>query len=121
MNEPTIPSSTRPVRPELASLLRGLKPGQRIRIIQTVRMNSLSQWTTTVEGTFRHINFLATGLATQRVPEDDIVVVAVHFTKDNGELSSITLDESSQVELVGGAASPAPPSAPTSAATGPTH
>ena len=28
----TLPSSTRPVRPELASLLRSLKPGQRIRV-----------------------------------------------------------------------------------------
>ncbi len=34
---------------------------------------------------FRNVNFLATGLATDRVPEDDIVVVTVHFTKDNGE------------------------------------
>jgi hypothetical protein len=100
----TLPSSTRPVRPELANLLRSLKPGQRIRIIQTVRMNSRSQWPAAVEGVFRHINFLATGLATDRVPEDDIVVVTVHFTKDNGELSSITLDESSRVEVVNGPA-----------------
>ena len=41
MSEPsTFPSSTRPVRPELAAVLRGLKPGQRIRITQIVRMNS---------------------------------------------------------------------------------
>ena len=39
------------------------------------------------------------GLATQRLPEDDIVVVTVHFTKDNGELSSIALDEQSKVEI----------------------
>jgi hypothetical protein len=89
------------VRPELADLLRGLKPGQRIRITQTVWLNSLTQWPVTVEGAFRGVNFLATGLATDRVPEDDIVVVTVHFTKDNGELSSITLDENSQVSVVG--------------------
>jgi len=99
---PTLPSSTRPVRPEVASLLHGLQPGQRIRLIQTVRINSLLQWTTTVEGAFRKVNFLATGLATDRVPEDDIVVVSVHFTKDNDELSSITLDEYSRIEVVGG-------------------
>ncbi len=99
---PTLPSSTRPVSPELASLLRGLKPGQRIRITQLVRMNCLSQWPATVEGAFRHVNYLATGLATERVPEDDIVVVTVHFTKDNGELSSVTLDENSQIEVVSG-------------------
>ena len=93
-------SSTRPVRADVAQLLRGLKPGQRLRITQLVRMNCRSQWPAVVEGTFRNVNFLATGLSTDRVPEDDIVVVTVHFTKDNGELSSITLDENSQIEVV---------------------
>jgi hypothetical protein len=52
-------------------------------------------------GTFRNVNYLVTGLATDRVPEDDIVVPAVHFTKDNGELSSITLDEHTRIEMLG--------------------
>jgi hypothetical protein len=111
MTEPaqTLPSATRPVRPELAALLRSLKPGQRIRITQQVRVGSSAKWSTTVEGAFRHFNFLATGIATDRVPEDDIVVVTVHFTKDNGELSSVTLDENSRIELAAGGA-PAPSS-----------
>jgi hypothetical protein len=96
---PTIPSSTRPINPDLAAVLRSLKPGQRIRITQTVRVG-LKQWTTTVTGIFRELNYLATGLATDRVPEDDIVVVTVHFVKDNGELSSVTLDEQSKIEVV---------------------
>jgi hypothetical protein len=96
-----LPSSTRPVRPQLADLLRSLTPGQRIRITQTVHINTRNRWPTTVEGIFRGVNFLATGIATERVPQDDIVVVAVHFTKDNGELSSVTLDEDSTIEKVG--------------------
>lgn len=96
---PTIPSSTRPIDPALAALLRSLKPGQGIRITQTVRVG-FKQWTTSVTGAFRALNFLATGLATDRVPEDDIVVVTVHFTKENGELSSVTLDEQSKVEVL---------------------
>jgi len=95
----TIPSSTRPIDPALAAVLRSLKPGQRIRITQTVRVG-FKQWTTTVTGIFRALNYLATGLATDRVPQDDIVVVTVHFMKDNGELSSVTLDEQSKVEVV---------------------
>lgn len=98
---PTIPSATRPVRPELAALLRSLRPGQHIRITQKVRVG-LKEWTTTVTGKFREVKFLATGLATDRVPEDDIVVVSVHFVKDlgdlSGELSSVTLDEHSKIE-----------------------
>jgi hypothetical protein len=97
----TMPSSTRPVRAALAAVLRSLKPGQRVRITQTVRMNCRREWKTTVEGTFRGVNYLATGIATQRVPADDIVVVTVHFTKDNGELSSVTLDDHSEIAVVG--------------------
>jgi hypothetical protein len=96
---PRIPSSTRPVAPALAAVLHGLQPGQRIRITQTVRVGQ-QQWTTTTTGTFREMNYLATGLATHRVPEDDIVVVTVHFTKENGELSSVALDEHSKVEAL---------------------
>jgi hypothetical protein len=77
-----------------------LQPGQRIRLTQTVRINCRSQWPAVAEGTFRNVNFLATGIATDRVPEDDIVVVTVHFTKDNGELSSVTLDDNSKIEVV---------------------
>jgi hypothetical protein len=92
-----MPSATRPIGPTLANLIRSLKPGQRIRITQTVRINSRRSWKTTVDGVFRGVNYLATGLATSRVPEDDVVVVTVHFTKDNGELSSVTLDENSEI------------------------
>jgi hypothetical protein len=46
------------------------------------------------------VNYLETGLSTHRVKADDIVVVAVHFTKENGELSSVTLDEHSRIEAV---------------------
>jgi hypothetical protein len=94
-----MPSATRPIAADLTALLQRLQPGQRIRITQTVRVG-FKQWNTTVEGTFRGVNYLATGLATDRVPEDDIVVVSVHFTKDNGELSSVTLDEQSKIEFV---------------------
>jgi hypothetical protein len=95
----TMPSATRPINPELAALLRRLQPGERIQITQTVRVG-LKEWTTTIIGTFRGVNYLATGLATDRVPADDIVVVAVHFVKDNGELSSVTLDEQSAIKLI---------------------
>jgi len=103
MTQPSAPlrSATRPVRSEVDNLLRSLKSGQRIRITQTVRVGR-SQWTTEVTGTFREVRYLATGITTERVPEDDIVVPTVHFTKDNGELSSIALDEHSKIEVVQG-------------------
>ena len=98
---PSLPSSTRPIDPALSALLQRLRPGQRIRITQTVRVGTTA-WTATVTGAFRGLNYLATGLATDRVREDDIVVVTVHFTKDSGELSSVTLDENSKIDVVEG-------------------
>ena len=69
------------------------------QITQTVRVGART-WPAATGGVFRHIDYLATGLSTERVPEDDIVVPVVHFTKDNGELSSISLDEHTKVEKV---------------------
>lgn len=92
-------SSTRPVSPEVVSVLERLQPGQRIRITQNIRVGQ-KHWQTAAEGAFRGVNYLATGLSTQRVPEDDIIVPTVHFKKDNGELSSIALDEHSRIEIL---------------------
>lgn len=99
MTPPSLKSSTRPVSPDLAAVLARLKPGQRIRITQAVRVGR-RHWTTSVVGVFRELKYLATGISTDRVPEDDIVVPTVHFTKDNGELSSVALDEHSKIEIV---------------------
>ena len=90
---------TRELSPAMQQTLAGLKPGQRIRIIQSVRVGD-REWTTTVEGVFRNINYLATGLSTDRLPQDDIVMPTVHFAKDNGELSSIALDENTKLSTI---------------------
>jgi hypothetical protein len=92
----TITSATRKVDPALAAFLTALKAGDRIQITQTVRVGSRT-WPAPTGGVFRHVDYLATGLSTERVPEDDIVVPVVHFTKDNGELSSISIDEHTKV------------------------
>jgi hypothetical protein len=93
--------TTRPLDSTLVETLRRLQPGQRIRITQTVRVGQKS-WPAVVTGIFRSVSALATGLATDRVPQDDIIVPTVHFTKDNGELSSVALDENSKIEILAG-------------------
>jgi hypothetical protein len=96
----TITSTTRKLSQQQVDTLKSLKPGQRVRVVQLVRVGA-KRWEAVAEGTFRQINYLATGLTTDRVPEDDIVVPVVHFTKDNGELSSISVDENTVVSVVG--------------------
>ena len=98
-NPVTVSSSTRALSPALIATLRSLTAGQNIRLTQTVRVGR-RLWTTTVTGVFRSLNHLATGVTTDRLPEDDVIVPVVHFTKDNGEHSSITIDENSRVERV---------------------
>jgi hypothetical protein len=79
---------------------KDLKPGQRVRITQRVRVGK-RQWPTTVEGVVRDVQVLVTGLATQRNPDDVVSVATVHFRKDNQELSSIAVDENTVIEVVG--------------------
>jgi hypothetical protein len=95
----TLRSATRPIDPALANLLQGLKPGQRIRVTQAMRVGA-RHWTATATGTFRDLAYLATGLTTERGTADDVVIATVHFTKDNGELSSIAVDEHTKVEVL---------------------
>ena len=87
---------TRRLEPALVELLRSLKPGDRIRVVQTVRVGS-RKWDAAAEGVFQSIAYLETGITTERVKEDDLVVPVVRFTKTNGELSSISIDENTRV------------------------
>ncbi len=95
----SIKMPTRTLDPEQAELLKSLKAGNRIQIVQTIRVGS-RKWEAKIVGVFRDINYLATGLSTERIPADDIIVPVVHFTKDNGELSSITIDENSSIKRI---------------------
>src|SRR5437764_9721093 len=101
-NEDCLRSATKTISPELSRLLKRLRAGQRIRMTQTVRVGSTKTWPAVVHGVFRGVNYMLTGLSTERAPDDDVVIIVVHFTKDNGEMSSITLDENTKVEVLSG-------------------
>jgi len=87
---------TRRLDPAQAELLKSLKPGDRIKVVQTVRVGAKT-WEAPAEGVFRELMYLATGVTTERVKEDDLVVPVVRFTKPNGELSSVSVDENTRV------------------------
>ena len=90
---------TRRLDPAITDLLRSLKPGDAIRVVQSVRVGA-KKWETTAEGAFNGITYLETGVTTERVKEDDLVVPVVKFTKANGERSSISLDENTRISRV---------------------
>jgi hypothetical protein len=93
----TIELPSRTLRPGVADLLKSLAAGDMLKVTQTVRVGA-KKWEAVATGSFRGVNYLATGVTTDRVPEDDIVVPTVHFTKPNGELASVALDEYTRVE-----------------------
>jgi hypothetical protein len=90
---------TRRLAPAMVDLLKSLKAGDPIKVTQTVRVGA-RVWTAEATGAFRGVNYLVTGVTTDRVPEDDIVVPTVHFTKAGGELASVSLDENTRIERV---------------------
>ncbi|MFM8271345.1 MAG: hypothetical protein ACKODX_03330 [Gemmata sp.] len=88
---------TRRLDPAVADLLRALKPGDKIKIVQAVRVGA-KKWTAEATGEFRGLAYLVTGVTAERVKEDDLVVPVVRFTKPNGELTSVSIDENTKVE-----------------------
>jgi hypothetical protein len=94
------PYTSRPIPPEVMATLNEMTPGQRLRITQLVKVGSTKTWHFVIEGVFRHVDSLATGLATERLKEDDIVIPVIHFTKDNKEMSSVTVDEHTKIDIV---------------------
>jgi hypothetical protein len=87
---------SRQLTPAVSQLLKELKTGDRITVTQTVRVGGRT-WPAAASGVYRGVAYLSTGVTTERVKEDDLVVPTVHFTKDNGELASISLDENTQL------------------------
>jgi hypothetical protein len=90
---------TRKLDETVLKALNSLKAGDKFRVTQTVRVGAKT-WSITTNGIFRHLSYLSTGVTTDRIPEDDIIVPTVHFKKDNGELASISLDDKTKIEKV---------------------
>jgi hypothetical protein len=87
---------TRRLDSAIVDLLRSLNPGDAITLTQTVRVGN-KKWEAVAQGAFNGIAYLETGVTTERVKEDDLVVPVVKFTKANGERSSISIDENTRV------------------------
>lgn len=95
------PSVTPP--PDHASRLRtqfgGLKPGDRVRVTQRVRVGK-RQWRSTVEGTVEKTSRQLTGLHTDRARDDRVYVDALRLKRDDGEITTLTLDEFTDLEVL---------------------
>ena len=75
--------------------------GARIRVRHHVTVGSQS-WPLEVTGVVREVKPIVTGIHTNRVPRDDIWVESVLLEKADGELTRITFDEFTEVEVLKG-------------------
>jgi hypothetical protein len=92
VNPEKIVLPSRRLDPAVLATLKEPKTCDRITVTQTVRVGGRT-WPAAASGAYRGVAYLSTGVTTERVKEDDLVVPTVHFTKDSGELASIALDE----------------------------
>src|SRR5206468_7272055 len=84
----------------MPSAVRGhLVLGSRIRVRQTVTVGSRS-WPLEVTGVVREIKPIVTGIHTDRVKKDDLWVESVLLEKADGELTRVTFDENTRVEVL---------------------
>jgi hypothetical protein len=74
-------------------------PGSRIRVKQRVTVGSRS-WALEVTGVVREVNPIDTGIHTDRVKKDDVWVESVLLEKPDGELTRVTFDENTQIEVL---------------------
>ena len=73
--------------------------GSRIRVKQKVTVGSRS-WALEVTGVVREVKPIVTGIHTDRVKKDDFWVESVLLVKADGELTRVTFDENTQVEVL---------------------
>ncbi|HRX87195.1 MAG TPA: hypothetical protein P5572_19380 [Phycisphaerae bacterium] len=85
-----------------------LEPGQRVRIVQQIDRRE-GDWRGAAEGVLVDVHTRPTGSWYVGKPEGRYPLRRVTIRKDNGELSIISLDEDSQIEIL--------PAAPDAAAT----
>ena len=76
-----------------------LVPGSRIRVKQRVTVGARS-WALEVSGVVREVEPIDTGIHTDRVKKDELWVDSVLLEKPDGELTRVTFDENTQIEVL---------------------
>lgn len=78
-------------------LFATLQPGDRIRLRHEVKVG-LRTWEQTTEGTVVRTERRRHGLHEKRNPDDKVYSDLIVLQRDNGELTTVTLDPFSQLE-----------------------
>lgn len=74
-------------------LFTQLKPGDRVEVDHVVTIGSSAQWTTRTVGAVVRTERRRQGLHFRRNPDDKVYADALILSRDDGELTTITMDE----------------------------
>ncbi len=77
-----------------------LKPGQRIRVTQTIDRRA-GDWHVAVEGIVQAVELGKTGSWFAHGKDDKFWLRRIRLRKDDGEITVLNLDRGSAIELVG--------------------
>ncbi len=81
-------------------LFAELKPGDRIEVDHGVKIGSSATWTTKTFGTVVRTERRRHGLHFRRNPDDKVYSDVIVLSRDDGELTTVTMDEYTQLRRI---------------------
>ncbi|MEX0676854.1 MAG: hypothetical protein WD063_07245 [Pirellulales bacterium] len=82
-------------------LFSELVPGDRVEVEHEVKVGSTKTWTVKTTGTVVRTERRRQGLHFRRNPDDKVFADTIVLTRDDGELTSITMDELTELRRLG--------------------
>jgi len=84
-------------RTPVADTLRATHPGDRVEVIHGVQIGSSAAWSTTTVGKVLRRERRRHGLHFRRNPDDKVFSDVLILSRDDGELTTVTIDEYTQL------------------------
>jgi hypothetical protein len=83
-----------------SQLFADLKPGDQIEVDHGVKIGSSAEWTTKTVGTVVRTERRRHGLHFRRNPDDKVYSDLIILARDDGELTTVTMDEFTKLRRV---------------------
>ena len=81
-------------------IYEALRPGDRVEVVHEVKVGSSKTWATTTIGTVVNTERRRQGLHYRRNPDDKVFADMIVLKRDDGELTTITMDEFTELRRI---------------------
>jgi hypothetical protein len=82
------------------SLYELLQPGDRVEVVHGVTVGSSAKWSTTTVGSVLRRERRRHGLHFRRNPDDKVYSDVLILSRDDGELTTVTMDEYTRLRKI---------------------